>query len=301
MAAGELERTYVGAWQKLSESLANEGAPLTEKRGANLFDYAEPPQIPTKGNRDTYVGAERVALEGYFKQLVTAVKQGVRQARAIGDPLKRHNEFTAYTWLYLSMATGSRGVHHPFEHLDIAVAIGSIHIHEKDYESGGQARVAFLPEGLIRHLEQYLEWCRGMLEVMARAAPASGVPFGEMRVQSKRQTLQSTESPTTYPALGSLFFLDEQWCPKPATPTAVKEHLGKRHPLPINAQRHVLRRNLMTRECPEALIDAFMGHWDRGREPWARYSTVEPQIYRDEILGHLDPLLERLGFEPLEP
>jgi hypothetical protein len=57
----------------------------------------------------------------------------------------------------------------------------------------------------------------------------------------------------------------------------------------------------MEQQCPEAVIDAFMGHWDRGQEPWASYSVMDPNDYRKQLLHYLEPLLSQLGFEPLAP
>jgi hypothetical protein len=63
----------------------------------------------------------------------------------------------------------------------------------------------------------------------------------------------------------------------------------------------MLRTYLIEEKCPEDIIDAFLGHWDRGREPWASYGVVDPWGYRQKLLQYLEPLLELLGFEPVEP
>lgn len=47
--------------------------------------------------------------------------------------------------------------------------------------------------------------------------------------------------------------------------------------LPANIDRHYLRSKLSQLECPAEMIDYFMGHWERGEEPYHRHS-----------LGHLE-------------
>ncbi|MGM0434315.1 MAG: hypothetical protein ACQEQ1_06615, partial [Pseudomonadota bacterium] len=300
--AEQLESAYIRAWEALSDDLHAEGVRPEQQSGDSLFALQlNGCDRPNPANKEVFVGAERVATSDYFRQLVGSLTDSIKAGAPSMSVAEQHNEYSAYTWLYLAMATASRGVHHPFENLDIAAELGELHVHDKDFESGGQARVAFLPEQLTDHLQHYLRWCQRVLQIIARAGPAPRIGFNRMQVKSRRQTLQPTSGEDTYPAFGSLFFLNDDWHPEPATPKTVKAHLGDRHPLPINAQRHVLRSYLIEQQCPEELIDSFMGHWDRGREPWASYSVVEPTQYRQQMLAYLEPFLSGLGFESLEP
>jgi hypothetical protein len=305
LEASRLEQAYTEAWQQLEVLLHKEGVRFGYDDECSLFCFhPQMSQRPHEANAGAYIGAERVAPRDYFRQLVRSLKNTLKGDWQRMDLIAKHNAYTAYTWLYLALATASRGVHHPFEHLDVAVEVGSINLHDKDYEGGGQARVAFLPQPLIRHLEGYLCWCRRLLQVMARVTPASKnwrSGFNRMEVESGRRTLQPAAGEDDYPVYGSLFFLTSEWYPEPATPKKVRERLGTRHPLPANAQRHMLRTYLIEEKCPEDIIDAFLGHWDRGREPWASYGVVDPWGYRQKLLQYLEPLLELLGFEPVEP
>jgi len=56
---------------------------------------------------------------------------------------------------------------------------------------------------------------------------------------------------------------------------------------------------LLERECPVEVINAFMGHFERGEEPWGIYSGLSPLVYRDILKDKLVPLLNEDGWEAL--
>jgi len=47
------------------------------------------------------------------------------------------------------------------------------------------------------------------------------------------------------------------------------------------------------------MIAAFMGHWERGEEPWGKYSALSPLQYAETIAAHLVPLLDEDGWKPM--
>lgn len=66
--------------------------------------------------------------------------------------------------------------------------------------------------------------------------------------------------------------------------------------LKLNAGRHWLRSRMLGR-CSEETINAFLGHWYLGREPWSFGSTLDPYRYRAELERTLPQLLLDLGFK----
>jgi len=48
------------------------------------------------------------------------------------------------------------------------------------------------------------------------------------------------------------------------------------------------------------LINAFMGHWGIGQEPWGKFSSSSPLELLEQISPYIDKFLEILGFEVVE-
>lgn len=67
----------------------------------------------------------------------------------------------------------------------------------------------------------------------------------------------------------------------------------------MNFHRAYLRSELIARGCPGEIIDAFMGHANRGELPFLRYSTFDYEKYRQQILGYLESIQTSLDSEPL--
>ena len=169
-------------------------------------------------------------------------------------------------------------------------------LHDKDFESQTQARLVFVPEVVRAQIKAYRIWIRRVIERI-------GCFVGpELIIPSKRSTLSTDgENGAVQRKLrDSLFFLSMDEKPQAASPRAVRELFGDRYPLAANAQRHLLRTKLTEWECDEGAINAFLGHWDMGEEPWSRFSTFDPQAYRAEISRFIEPFLMALGFEAID-
>jgi hypothetical protein len=82
-------------------------------------------------------------------------------------------------------------------------------------------------------------------------------------------------------------------------PTLIGRRLRSVYALPFNSSRHYLRSCLLERQCPLEVINAFMGHFERGEEPWGVFSGFSPLAYRDALMDKLVPLLNEDGWEAL--
>jgi len=52
--------------------------------------------------------------------------------------------------------------------------------------------------------------------------------------------------------------------------------------------------------CDQEIIDAFMGHWSRGQEPWGEFSTVSSIELAKTIEPKLEGLAELIGLSLVE-
>lgn len=83
-------------------------------------------------------------------------------------------------------------------------------------------------------------------------------------------------------------------------PKILGTKLRTTYALPFNTSRHYLRSTLLERGCPIEVINAFMGHYERGEEPWGRFSGFSPQVYRDVLNTILVKLLADDGWEAIQ-
>lgn len=69
--------------------------------------------------------------------------------------------------------------------------------------------------------------------------------------------------------------------------------------LPGNWQRHYMRPLLIDDECPTETLNALMGHFETGQEPWARTSAFHPADYHATLASHMVKLMKSDGWDAL--
>jgi hypothetical protein len=108
----------------------------------------------------------------------------------------------------------------------------------------------------------------------------------------KRKYQLESEGPCFFLALKS-----QKLCPVAIRPVELQSSAEELLPFPANTQRLFLRSELLGRGCGAEIVDAFMGHWAFGEEPWAPYSTFNYAVYFAALKPYIGPLLQELGFE----
>lgn len=76
---------------------------------------------------------------------------------------------------------------------------------------------------------------------------------------------------------------------RPALEAYLKALPGLNWDLPSNFNRHYLRSALIDRLCTDA-IDAYLGHWEIGCEPWWNGSCIDPLAYTARTQGAISQL-----------
>lgn len=66
--------------------------------------------------------------------------------------------------------------------------------------------------------------------------------------------------------------------------------------MPPNSNRHFLKNQLLNYQCPQEVVEAFLGHWHNGQEPWCSLSGLHPADYRNELQKHLSAILDACGW-----
>lgn len=190
-----------------------------------------------------------------------------------------HNDYTLYTALFVGFATGYRAVTDPYLGIDaIDAETGFAVISDKDGADHYKTRLVWVPEALREHLERYERHRTALLARLGIYPQFIGKNRGQ---------------------LPFMFLLDSSLMPVPIRPGTVEPLLRDMYRFPLNSNRRFLRTSLMEGNCPAEVMDAFMGHWNRGTEPWGRYATLTPDDYRMILKPYLDDILASGDWYPV--
>jgi hypothetical protein len=267
----DMQRLYA----KCAQDLAGEIASV-------LGTQFHPIDFPIRES-EMYLGAHQCPTFATVRTAVTTLRDRVRLTPQLQLPKSReerkafarhHDELTLYTYWMFAFATGIRGIVAPYPRIElIDPQTGTYTIEDKTANSGAlgyKRRVVRLPPVLLGQMQAYDAYLRGL----------------------KRKYQLEGDGPCFFLALD-----DEKLRPVAIRPVELQSRAEELLPFPANTQRLFLRSELLGRGCGAEIVDAFMGHWAFGEEPWAPYSTFNYAVYFDALKPYLGPLLKELGFE----
>lgn len=213
---------------------------------------------------------------------VAGVQRAIRNIKLVGQPrsnsndlVSTHNFTSQITLWHFSFATACRAIETPYLPLsDIDQPSGLALLADKDDGTKYKARLAWVPPHVLACMESYEEYRSGLL-VKYPYLTAESLP-SIFFLQRKRN--------------GSLKAL-------PIRPKMIEALTQPFLPYPANFHRRFMRSELVSRGCPVEVIDAYMGHWSFGEEPWSIFSSFSFQQYRTEMERYLVPLMFELGLD----
>lgn len=182
-----------------------------------------------------------------------------------------HNLYTLYTLQFFAYATTCRAIVTPYirlEHIHPSRRIAPLS--DKDDEFAHKTRLVWIPDGLWQQMHNYarhLNALRGQLNC-AKNSIYRGEPC---------------------------FFLDPQFKPVAARPKEIEMHLYEFIKVKPNTHRRFLRTELIERRCSPEVVDAFLGHWQQGEEPYGQFSSFSARYYVETLRTYLEPLLAEIG------
>ena len=226
-----------------------------------------------------FVGSRLCPTFDAVRNAVAALKCDFLSARPPFDSPEAHNLYTLLTVWHFVFSTACRAIETPYlplSEIDPETGIGLFA--DKDDGTGYKARLIWVPPTVMRLMRDY---------------------------EAHRIALSQT-----YPSQAPVFFLlpgrkdslqEAAVRPKTMMPV-MKKYLA----YPANFHRRFMRTELLNRGCPMEVVDAWMGHWYFGEEPWGLYSSFSFQDYRTALETYLKPLLDDLGLDgtvdnPKEP
>jgi len=262
-------------------------ASLYSQTTSRWADWFSSDSVQTPGNQPTLingvVGSELVLTTRAVKRLIGDFQRQVEEARkSLASPdglVLFHNAFMNYCLLILLFGTGHRAVRDPLSReTDVDLHEGLLVVADKTSDGMGHSRLIPLAPVLreqLQYLVTHLRWMRAQLK-WAGHLDEQSTPF--------------------------LFYVSKNLEPSQVIPKTMAERLDWAYPkpLPLNLSRHWLRSELRAREVPAAFVDHLMGHWEAGREPWAKYACVDPWTFREVMAEAVDALLKDVGFVALK-
>lgn len=227
---------------------------------------------------DWALGARHSLTTDAFRAGIKGVIDRLEALAHFEDPesfIAFHNLYTAYVVWMLGTATALRATTKSLIHLsDIDPVLGVACYRDKDTARPYHARLIWVPDLVIRQLRHYENHRRRV--------------DGELLVRG----IQSPVEPGYYLSPGHK--------PIELRPMLMVEQVKPTLPMPANAHRRYMRTTLIERGCAVETVDAMLGHWSIGEEPWARESSFDWREHLAELRRHVSPILEELGWKVIE-
>lgn len=244
-------------------------------------------------NEDIGLGTPFAPRREAVQKLVDGLLDALRSARPSSGTLTNivhfHNQFAIYTACCIAFSTGYRAIHDPsFAEEDIDFQTGLAVISDKDTDDYYNTRLVWITPPCLNQIGHYRRHLLALYDHLSLTCPPL---FNLIKDHS------APGSPLT------LFYVHhdlEQI--EMLRPGVLKKQLFRMHgyDLPVNANRHYLKGELMASGCSPEIIEAFIGHWGLGQEPWSRLSGLHPLDYRDELQKYLEPIIHRDGWVAVE-
>lgn len=263
-------------------------AEIFHKAVAHIAEFSGIPGAavqPHDVNQQTPVnlGSRLNLTSQHVSALSDELKRRLRASLRTRDLLESHNRMVTYVTAMLGFATGYRNVTSPLnEKCQINRALGLLIISDKDDDREYHARLVPVVERILEQLKAYDE------HLVTLASKLYQHPNLQHIVMD---IVQSEVSRYSY-----LFYITPEFRFTPVSPGRLRTYMPEGWSLPLNTNRHFLRTQLRRRGCPAEYVDYFMGHWERGEEPYNPYSMVSPREISNALLPHLDALMKECGW-----
>lgn len=233
--------------------------------------------------KDKFVGSRFCPTFDAVKNAVARIAAEIQAKEQNDNAIDAHNLYTLLTVWHFSFSTACRAIETPYmamEEIDRVTGIGLLA--DKDDGTKYKARLVWVPPSVLSQMEHYQEHRAKMLSPIPGLSAKTVPPVFFLRRDSKDRLKAQIVRPSTMAPLTQ-----------------------KRLPYPANFHRRFMRTELLARGCSTEAIDAYMGHWYMGEEPWSTHSSFSFQQYRNEMETFLAPLMEEIGltgqFAPVLP
>lgn len=201
------------------------------------------------------------------------------------DLIQSHNDFVKRLWIALALSTAARGVTDWVPGLQrIEPRTGGLIVLDKDREEndppdtkGGKALGSMLGRARLVFLHPMVrEMLRFYIDHLRKLSGRAGVDASSKALIEEHVKGLEADELRPFLILGAKA---KGIVAKVVEPAWFKDEQKGLADVPANFARHTLRSGLLG-HVPQSAIDAYLGHFDRGTEPWSNGSALDPSAYR---------------------
>ncbi len=172
---------------------------------------------------------------------------------------------------------------------------GILAISDKDDQKNFKSRIVWLPELCQKQIVEFNNHRKKVLEQLIILNPLL-----QTQLQLDYEDIfiwpnSKAAKEQTAKRLPFFFFLQDsgnETIKINVKPTSLHQEIRWAYDLPDNANRHYLRTKLREYNVSGTFVDAFMGHWSIGQEPFGEYSGLSPQLFSKKVKGALTTISE---------
>jgi len=232
--------------------------------------------------KEQVIGARNcVSMDGY-QQSISNIKKSLGEMKKYNgwdEFVNYHNVYTVYVILMFNFATAARSIRTPLIRFDeIDPILGITSISDKDTKPPYHARLIWIPDMVRKQLEVY-----------------------DNHISSVRAFINTKYlGNNSYHADKDCFFISESGRAEEVKPSNFEKYSKDYLDAPANAHRRFLRTKLLERNQPVESVDALLGHWSLGEEPWSIYSSFNISDYIKTLKTNLVPLMKEMGFKNIK-
>jgi integrase len=246
----------------------------------NFFQFEQ--TVENIGDHGSKLNVKPKLLKLLVQHLKATLRTSKRQVEGPERWRKTHNALVSYLSFWILFSTGFRAVNDlVFRLREIDWQTGHLIISDKDSDAVSSARIVWLPPRLQAQFKNYLLHLEA-LQILALHSPTVGEHIEEILS-------------TPRPDAALLFFISEQWHITQLSPENLRAEVPE-FTLPINLGRHYLRTHLRKLGCQAEYVNAFLGHWQHGQDPFGEFSTLSPAALLKAMRPYFDQLQSEAGW-----
>ena len=239
------------------------------------------------------LAAARRAIESAYRRVNTL--RGAAQTIE-----QKHNAYVALIALVAMVLTGIRGTRGALGlRVDIDDKTGVAFVSEKDDEQYTNARLVWILPALRHLFDEYSRHEFRVRQYLALRNPAAvnllDQRDGTSLLSSRFAPSRTADQRAIDTSISYLYFLGVNGAPQAVTRSLLRSHLDGQWPLHLGVLRHFVRTQLLRQCVSGEIIDAQMGHYERGQNAWSRFSTLPPAAWRAALQGPLERIARDLG------
>lgn len=193
-----------------------------------------------------------------------------------------HNRLVAYISFWILIETGYRGVNDLiYQLIEFDWKSGFLIVSDKDNDRQSNSRLIWLSQALRDQMKKYLFHLAALLRRLQESDKA----------YKHIDDILCNEKPVS----ALLFFISKVKAVIPLTPENLRQEVPI-FTLPIYSGRDYIRTQLREMGCDAEYVNYYMGHWQKGQEPFGRFSTLSPFELKEALSPALEALRIRDGW-----